>query len=241
LSIDINEKYEGIPELLGDVQRFGYVQPWSEYCPEGNLKDKHMEKYFSYQTSNIKVKGVYKDIEVKSNKWMEIACDEARESVEQGGGPFGAVILQIDDETGNVIRYWKDHNHVTEWSDPSAHAEISAIRLACRELGVFDLGLIKKEKVKLPQEGKISHCEIYSSCEPCPMCMGAVYWSRLPVLIFGATRFDASQQGLNFIDEEMYNDFARPYNQRAIRIYQSSCPNSLDAFNLWKRMEKVYY
>lgn len=240
-AIEVNQKYEGIPEPLGEIPVFGYVQPWSEYHPECNLKDKTKWKYFPCQTANIKVKGVYKDIEVKSNKWIEISCNEARISAETGGGPFGAVIIQVDDETNNVIRYWKEHNHVNEWNDPTAHAEISVIRIACEELGVYDLGTIHKDRTKLQQKGSVSHCELYSSCEPCPMCMGAIYWAHIPVLVFAATRFDASQQGLNFIDEELYNEFRKPYNEKKINIYQSTCANSLDAFNLWKRTEKTHY
>ncbi|MGD2142315.1 MAG: nucleoside deaminase, partial [Candidatus Bathyarchaeota archaeon] len=124
---------------------------------------------------------------MEPNCWIEMACNEAKQSLEMGGGPFGAVLLQIDDETGEVIRLWKDHNHVVEQRDPTAHAEISVIRSACRELGVHLLGRIDKAQSRLPQKGETSHCEIYSSCEPCPMCFSAILWARIPVLVFSAS------------------------------------------------------
>ncbi|UCD46233.1 MAG: nucleoside deaminase [Candidatus Bathyarchaeota archaeon] len=170
-----------------------------------------------------------------------MACEEARWSVEVGGGPFGAVLLQIDDGTGEAIRFWRDHNHVVEHSDPTAHAEISVIRSACHELGVHDLGEIRGSESKLPQEGEISHCEIYSSCEPCPMCYSAISWARIPVLVFSATRFEASDERVGFLDDHIYEELRKDYPRRKIRVYQALCPGTLDAFELWKKGDYARY
>ena len=242
-SIESGEAYTGVPKPLEIENQSTYAQPWSGYCPESKLEN---AKLYPCQTSNIKVGGVYRGIEVKGNKWMSMASDEARESVEHGGGPFGAVIVQVDDESGKVIRYWRNHNHVTEWVDPTAHAEVTTIRAVCRELGVLDLSKISKDdpKLKLPQEGKTSHCEIYSSAEPCPMCYAAIRWARLNTLVFAATRFDAATQGCNFSDDAIYVELATPYLDRGklgMNVYQSSVPNSLDAFNGFKRLGSAKY
>jgi len=168
-----DEKYEGVPQPLTKKDPLQYVQPWNGYCPPSNLKDAELAKCLPCQTYNIKTSGIYRGIEVQGNKWMLMSCEEAKRGAETSGCPFGAVIVQIDDETGNVIRYWKNHNHVTEWIDPTAHAEVTAIRAVCKELGVFNLGKIDKAdpSLKLPQTGKTSHCEIYSSAEPCQCAM----------------------------------------------------------------------
>lgn len=234
---EVNEAYEGVPAKLDPAvtKDPSYIQPWNGYNPTYTGK-KEFEKYLPSQTYNIKAEEIYNSIEVGSNKWMVMAGEEALNAAKSGGGPFGAVIVQIDDKTGKVIRYWKGHNHVTEWVDPSAHAEISTIRTVCKELGVIDLGKIEKNKAKLPQTGETSHCEIYSSTEPCPMCYATICWANIPVLIFSCTRYDAAAQGVNFSDEKIYNELAKLYSKRTERkVLQSSIPNSLDAFNYWKR------
>ncbi len=161
--------------------------------------------------------------------------------MERGGGPFGAVLLQIDDETNEVIRYWRDHNHVTEFSDPTAHAEISVIRSACHELGVHNLGEIRDDESALPQKGRISHCEIFCSCEPCPMCYAAIAWARIPILVFSATRYEAAQPGVDFSDAEIYDELKKEYEERSIRVYQAASDNALEAFELWKRSDNVKF
>lgn len=191
--------------------------------------------------ADVGVCHVYEEILVKPNRWVEMACEEARRSVEVGGGPFGAVLLQIDDETGEAIRFWRDHNHVVEHSDPTAHAEISVIRSACHELGVHDLGVIRRAESNLPQEGETSHCEFYSSCEPCPMCYSAISWARIPVLVFSATRFEASQESVGFLDDEIYEELGKDYRSRKIRVYQALCPGTLDAFELWRKGDSARY
>ncbi len=177
---------------------------------------------------------IYEESLVVPNRWIEMACKEAENSVKVGGGPFGAVLLQIDDETDQVIRLWMDHNHVIEHLDPTAHAEISVIRAACQELGVIDLGRINKSESKLPQEGETSHCEIYSSCEPCPMCYSAIAWARIPALVFSASRFDASGEGVDFQDEELHAEVMKDYSDRKIRVHQAPSSRALEAFELWK-------
>jgi len=144
-------------------------------------------------------------------------------------------------ETNQVIRYWKNHNQVTRINDPTAHAEVMTIRSACNSLGVFNLGEIKKEDSLLDQPGEISYCIIYSSAEPCPMCYSAICWANLQALLFAATRFDAAVQGVNFSDEEIYNELETPYPNRNLKVFQSTTRNSLDAFNLWKRSIKTNY
>jgi len=230
------EEYEGVPSLITIDRNPGYIQPWSGYIPEFTLKNKSLEKNLPCQTYNIKTGYRYDGIEVAVNKWVKMACEEALISAQHKGGPFGAVIVQIDDESGKVIRYWRNHNHVTEWNDPTAHAEVSTIRAACKELGVVNLRKIEKDKSKLPQNGRTSHCEIYVNAEPCPMCYGAISWADIPVVVFAATEFDSAAPGVAFSDETMYENMAKPYKDRTDRkVYQSSSPNSLDAFNYWKR------
>lgn len=218
-------------------------QIWNGYVPVCKLDNQDDCKYFPVQTANIKVSNIYAGIEVDGsiNKWMSMACNEAKSSVQEQGGPFGAVILQVDSATNQIIRYWVNHNQVTSSNDPTAHAEVMTIRSACASLGVFNLGVIKKEQSRLPQPGELSHCIIYSSAEPCPMCYAAICWANIPTLYFAATRFDAAVQGVNFSDEEIYDEFNQPYCLRKVKVYQSTTANSLDAFNLWKVTPKTPY
>ena len=234
------EKYEFRPLPVND--RGGdYHQPWSGYAPQCTLEDQEVCKYYPVQTANIKLNGIYSGIEVEGDRWMQLACQAGRESVEEKGGPFAAVILQIDNSTDQILRYWVNYNQVTSAMDPTAHAEIMAIRSACATLGVFDLGSIRKEESKLPQPGDVSHCVIYSSAEPCPMCYSAICWANIPMLLFAATRFDAAAQGVDFSDEAIYEELAKPYSERSVRVYQCTVDNSLDSFNLWKVSPKVQY
>ncbi|MBC8143340.1 MAG: nucleoside deaminase [Armatimonadetes bacterium] len=113
-------------------------------------------------------------------------------NVHAGGGPFGAVVAR----NGEIIA--ASGNRVTATNDPTAHAEIAAIRMACEKLGTFTL----------------SGCELFSPCEPCPMCLGAVYWARLDALHFAATRTDAAEAG--FDDAFLYGEIERGVEERAI-------------------------
>lgn len=126
------------------------------------------------------------------------------------GGPFGAVIVK----DGKIIgRGW---NRVTSSNDPTAHAEIMAIREACKTLGTFDL----------------SGCEIYSSCEPCPMCLSAIYWARLDKLWFAATREDAA--GAGFDDAFLYEEVSKPWKTRKLPAGQGLQNEACKAFEMWK-------
>jgi len=141
------------------------------------------------------------------------------ENVRAGlGGPFGAVIVK----GGTVIA--EGTNRVTSAVDPTAHAEIVAIRAACRELGHFHL----------------TGCEIYASCEPCPMCLGAIYWARLDRVFFGGTRSDAARAG--FHDEWIYRELAAPAGSRRVLMEQLLHEEALAAFEEWKRkQDRVHY
>ena len=134
------------------------------------------------------------------------------------GGPFGAVIVK----DGQIIA--EGFNQVTTTNDPTAHAEVVAIREACRKLGRFSL------------EG----CEIYSSCEPCPMCLAAIYWARLDALYFANTRADAASIG--FDDEALYQEVPKPWNQRMMPTQRIDLPEARQIFQEWQAMpDKVMY
>lgn len=118
-------------------------------------------------------------------RFMEAAIAEARAGLATGdGGPFGAVVVR----DGKVVA--RGHNQVVGNGDPTAHAEVQAIRAACRALGTFDL----------------SGCEIYATCEPCPMCFAAIHWARLDRVVYGAGRADAA--GIGFDDADIYEVLA---------------------------------
>jgi len=134
------------------------------------------------------------------------------------GGPFGAVIVK----DGAVIA--EGANQVTSTNDPTAHAEMVAIREACRKLGVFDLG----------------GCEIYTSCEPCPMCLGAIYWARLSRIYFANADADAAR--IRFDDSLIYSELAKPYSERKIPMIQMMREEALAAFRAWeKKSNKIEY
>lgn len=227
-----------LPPVLATT---GAYQPWNGYEPPCSLQNPDDCKYVPVQTANIKVNNIYEGIELSDDSWMRLACDTAHSSVDGKGGPFGAVILQIDKATNQIIRYWANHNQVTLTNDPTAHAEVMTIRSACRSLGVFNLGEINNKDSLLPQPSETSYCVIYSSAEPCPMCYSAICWANIPILLFAATRFDAAVQGVNFSDEEIYEELATAYPSRKTKVYQCTTDNSLDAFNLWKRSNNTAY
>lgn len=134
----------------------------------------------------------------------------AADNVANGGGPFGAVIAR----QGHIIA--EGVNRVTDNHDPTAHAEVMAIREATRRLGTFTL------------EG----CDIYSSCEPCPMCLGAIYWARLDHLYFAADHDDAARAG--FDDAHIYRELERPLAERNLPTTPLSCPDASRPFDLWR-------
>src|SRR5437899_6418119 len=134
------------------------------------------------------------------------------------GGPFGAVIVK----NGSIIA--EGTNQVTSTHDPTAHAEVIAIREACRKLSVFQL----------------LGCEIYTSCEPCPMCLGAIYWAHLSRIHFGNLAADASKVG--FDDSFIYQQFAQPFSQRKIPMLQMMREEALAAFRSWQeKPNKIPY
>lgn len=235
--------YEGVPQARESNIRGA----WKKHdCPQCSSKDPSVRHKHLCQQNNLKKNNKYQGIEVSGNRWIEMACDEAHQSVKEGGGPFGAVVVQIDDSTNKVIRYWRCRNQVTKNVDPTAHAEVNAVRTVANALGVFDLGNIRRDdpRLKLAQSCETSHCEIYSSCEPCPMCYAAIRWARIDTIVFSATRFDAAEPGVDFSDLDLYQELATPYRDRAskgLRVYQATTVNSLDAFNLWKNTDKVAY
>jgi guanine deaminase len=145
---------------------------------------------------------------------MRRALTLACESVSAGGGPFGAVIVR----DGEIVA--EGVNRVTPWNDPTAHAEIVAIRAACAALGRFDL----------------RGCEIYSSCEPCPMCLGAIHWARLDRIHYSATRQDAAQAG--FDDELLYEEIGRPVHARRTPIRRVLAEEAARPFEAWARHER---
>ncbi len=134
------------------------------------------------------------------------------------GGPFGAVVVK----DGVIIG--KGANLVTVTNDPTAHAEIVAIREAAKKIGSFEL----------------QDCEIYTSCEPCPMCLGAIYWSRIGKLYYAATKDDAAKA--NFDDSFIYKEFALPKDQRSIPSLQLMRDDAVKVFEAWSDSEdKVTY
>lgn len=149
-----------------------------------------------------------------NQEFLQRAITIAKENISKGGGPFGAVIVvgdKIIAEAGNTV---------VPTNDPTAHAEVNAIREACQKLGNFEL----KDAV------------MYASCEPCPMCLSAIYWARIKKIYFAASRFDAADAG--FDDEFIYKELELPMNERNIPIEQMSLPENQTPFEDWKQFEK---
>jgi len=149
---------------------------------------------------------------------MRKAINLSIENVKRGGGPFGAVIAK----NGKIIS--TGVNEVTKSNDPTAHAEISAIRKAARKLGTFDL----------------SGCEIFASCEPCPMCLGAIYWAHLDKLYYGNSKTNAKDIG--FDDSFIYNELELKPADRKIEAIRLLPDEAILAFENWEKKEdKVTY
>ena len=154
-----------------------------------------------------------------NDEFMRRAIDLSERSVEEGGGPFGALVVK----DGEIIA--EGTNRVTLNNDPTAHAEVQAIRLACERLNTFDLG----------------GCEIYASCEPCPMCLGAIYWSRMRRVYYANTREDAAR--IRFSDEDIYDEFSLPPEQRRIvSLVRVPSDRARRAFDRWiRKRDRVAY
>ena len=149
----------------------------------------------------------------QDKQFMREAIRLANESVERGGGPFGAVIVK----DGQIIA--GSANSVTPDNDPTAHAEVNTIRQACRRLHTFDL----------------TGCTIYTSCEPCPMCLGAIYWARISRIFYGNTRKDA--RDIDFADDFIYEELDRPMAERTVPILPLLRDEALHTFRLWQQKE----
>ena len=150
--------------------------------------------------------------------FMREAIKLSAESVRSGGGPFGAVIVR----NGEIIA--RGENRVTVCNDPTAHAEVSAIREAAARLGTYDL----------------SGCEIYSSCEPCPMCLGAIYWARLDKLYYAGTRADAANVG--FDDAHIYEELPLDPSQRELPTQTLLREEAQQVFEAWAgKLDKKEY
>jgi len=151
--------------------------------------------------------------------FMRQAIALALESIERfNGGPFGAVVVC----KGNIVG--QGFNEVTTQNDPTAHAEVVAIRRACQKLGVFQL----------------QGCEIYSSCEPCPMCLGAIYWAHLDKVYFAASQEDAA--GAGFDDALLYKQIALSMDQRRLPMVQILQTEAQLPFAQWQKLpNKIQY
>lgn len=135
------------------------------------------------------------------------------ENIQQGGGPFGAVIVK----NGEIVA--RAANSVVPDNDPTAHAEVNAIRQACKKLNTFDL----------------SGCEIYASCEPCPMCLAAIYWARLDALYYANTKADAKE--INFDDSFIYQEVRLSPPKRKLKHETLLREEALEAFKLWQEKD----
>lgn len=145
-------------------------------------------------------------------KFMRMAIRLSEQNVSKGlGGPFGAVIVK----DGKVIA--KSANKVAASNDPTAHAEVAAIRLACKKMKTFDL----------------SGAVVYTSCEPCPMCLGAIYWAKIECIYYGNTKYDAANAG--FDDEFIYKELDKSMEKRKLPIEQLLRDEALQAFKLWEK------
>jgi guanine deaminase len=151
--------------------------------------------------------------------FMKKAIELATENVISGaGGPFGAVIVRNGEIVATGV------NRVTALNDPTAHAEIVAIRAACAKLADFQL----------------TGCHIYTSCEPCPMCLAALYWSRCEAIFFGNSAADAAAAG--FDDSFLYDEVSRPIEQRKIPTTRMLGKEAIESFNAWcTQLDKIEY
>ena len=153
------------------------------------------------------------------SKFMLEAIRLSIDNVEQGnGGPFGAIVVK----DGKIIAHGS--NQVTSSNDPTAHAEVVAIRAACKVLNTFQL----------------NGCEIYTTCEPCPMCLGAIYWARPDKLFYANSKEDAAK--INFDDQFIYEEIAKPVEGRKLFTRQILRDEALAAFEKWtKSTNKIEY
>lgn len=149
------------------------------------------------------------------NPFLQRALDLSVEGSTTGKGyPFGAVVVRQGEIVG------EGYNQVIVRVDPSAHAEIVAIRAACARLGTYEL----------------ADCELYTSCEPCPMCLGAIYWAKIPKVYYANTRYDAAAIG--FDDALIYEEIPLPIEQRRVNMVRLNTDEPLEAFKLWEQRQQ---
>ena len=154
----------------------------------------------------------------EKNFFMMRAIELSIESAKSKGGPFGSVIVKDN----KIIA--EGSNQVTINNDPTAHGEIVAIRSACQKLNTFNL----------------SRCDLYSSCEPCPMCLSAIYWSRIENVFYANTRIDAKR--IDFDDSFIYSEINKDLENRKIKMHQMHRDEALEAFKIWENKEdKIKY
>ena len=152
------------------------------------------------------------------DKFMKLAAILAEDNVDNGGGPFGAVIVRNSEIVATGV------NRVTADNDPTAHAEVNAIREACAKEATFNL----------------SGCVIYSSCEPCPMCLSAIYWAGISRIYYGNTQDDAD--AVNFSDQSIYRELDKPKVDRAIPCIHIPNDYTIKAFKKWvQKKDKTEY
>ena len=153
-----------------------------------------------------------------NSKFILRAIELSIKSIKNQGGPFGSVVVK----EGKIIA--GGFNKVTSNNDPTAHGEIVAIREACKKLNTFNL----------------KGCDLYSSCEPCPMCLSAIYWSHIDRIFYANTRDDAKK--INFDDSLIYSEISKKNEDRKIPIKQMMRDEALKAFDLWdKKIDKIEY
>jgi len=151
-------------------------------------------------------------------KFMQMAIDLSVKNVENGGGPFGAVIVKDGELVATGV------NRVTANNDPTAHAEVSAIRAACQTMNTFQL----------------KGCTIYTSCEPCPMCLAAIYWAGISRIFYGNTKEDAAV--INFSDKFIYDEIALPVGMRSVPTRMIMREQAQKAFRDWAaKADKIEY
>lgn len=146
-------------------------------------------------------------------RFMQMAIDLSLDNVDKGGGPFGAVIVRDGEVLATGV------NRVVPMCDPTAHAEVSAVREACRRTGHF----------------KLDGCTVYSSCEPCPMCLSALYWAGVERIVYGNTKADAKD--IDFDDSFIYDQLELPPARRAIRCERFMGDKAIAAFDKWRLKE----
>ncbi len=151
--------------------------------------------------------------------FMNRAIELAQHGIDANdGGPFGCIVVR----NGEIIA--EGNNRVTSTNDPTAHAEVTAIRNACEKLGTFQL----------------EDCVIYTSCEPCPMCLGAIYWARPKQIFYGCTREDAARIG--FDDQFIYDELEKPFDDRKIKLTNISRDQANIVFDNWaNKLDKTAY